>query len=270
MNEILKRTEKEFWRHCPGKENPADLPSRGLTPLELSASALWRRGPIWMSESDDLPTPDLSDMPGDCASEEKKTSKTASHNLLNPSLIVGIGALMRCQDFSSLARLFRVTTYVVKFARMLVKALRGGGGSSEPDLPDSAEAERLWIVDAQSAVTQDKNFSTWKRQFTLFLDPHGVWRCGGRLAEADVSYSSKHPVLLNRDHPLTTLIIWNAHERVGHNGVRDTLTEIRSRYWILKGRSVVRSIITRCVLCRRFEGKAFTAPLLAEVPCTEK
>lgn len=78
VNEILKRTEKESWRHCPGKENPVDLPSRSLTLLELSASALWRCGPIWMSESDDLPTPYLSDMPVDCASEVKGTSKIAS------------------------------------------------------------------------------------------------------------------------------------------------------------------------------------------------
>lgn len=35
VNEILKQTEKEAWRHCPGKENPADLPSSGLTPLEV-------------------------------------------------------------------------------------------------------------------------------------------------------------------------------------------------------------------------------------------
>ena len=46
VNEITKLTEKGSWRHCLGKENPADLPSRGLTPLELSASALWRRGPL--------------------------------------------------------------------------------------------------------------------------------------------------------------------------------------------------------------------------------
>ena len=73
-------------------------------------------------------------------------------------------------------------------------------------------------------------------------------------------------MLLSRDHPLTTLIIQNAHERVGHNGVRDTLTEIRSRYWILKGRNTVKSIIARCVLCWRFEGRPFTAPLPPPLP----
>ena len=79
----------------------------------------------------------------------------------------------------------------------------------------SAEAKRLWIVESQLALTQDQKIDIWKKQFKLFLDEHGIWRCGGRLAEADLLYSSKHPALLGRNHPLTTLIIKNAHERVG-------------------------------------------------------
>jgi hypothetical protein len=70
-------------------------------------------------------------------------------------------------------------------------------------------------------------------------------------------------VLLSRDHPLTTLIIENTPERVGHNGVRDTFTDIQSKYWILKGR---KSIIARCVLCKRFEEKPFTAPPPSPLP----
>ena len=133
---------------------------------------------------------------------------------------------MQCQNFSSLTKLVQVTTYVVKFARAMIRVLNKGCGESEEEA-DHAKAEKLWIVESQSALAQDPMFDTWKRQFNLFLDSHGVWRCGGRLGEADLSYSSKHPVLLCRDHPLTTLVIKNAHERVGHNGVRDTLTEIR-------------------------------------------
>ena len=151
--------------------------------------------------------------------------------------------------------------------RALVKVLNKGDGNSQMgDSSDSDEVERLWIVESQSVFTQDKNFDTWKRQFNLFLDAHGIWRCGGRLAKANLSYSSKHPVLLSKNHPLTALIIKNAHNRVFHNGVKDTLTEIRSRYWIMKGRNTVKSIIARCVLCRRFEGRPFTAPLPPPLP----
>ena len=129
---------------CLGKENPADLPSRGLTPLELSASTLWRRGPLWMGERDDVPIPNEIDMPKDCALELRKTSKETSHTLLIPGPIVGIGAVIRCQDFSSLSRLFQVTTYVLKFVRELVRVHNKEGGSSTlADSPNFAEAERL-------------------------------------------------------------------------------------------------------------------------------
>ena len=82
------------------------------------------------------------------------------------------------------------------------------------------------MIECQFILTEDENFTTWRKQFVLFLYENGVWRCGGRLAEADLSYYSKHSILLNRNHPLTALIIKNAHERVGHNGVRETLNEI--------------------------------------------
>ena len=85
-------------------------------------------------------------------------------------------------------------------------------------------------------------------------------RSGGRLANADLPYSTKYPILLPRNHPLTPLIINDAHQRVLHNGVRETLTEIRRKFWIVKGRSLVRAIIHQCVTCRRFEGAPFPTP----------
>ncbi len=72
-----------------------------------------------------------------------------------------------------------MTTSIVKFVRRLFKALKREVGSLDPDLPDSAEAQRLWAVEAQSALVQDTNFGTWRKQFNMCFDPHGVWRCGG-------------------------------------------------------------------------------------------
>ena len=42
--------------------------------------------------------------------------------------------------------------------------------------------------------------------------------------------------------------------------VCEDLAEIRAKFWIVKGRSVVRSVIHRCHICRRYEGKSYGAP----------
>ena len=50
--------------------------------------------------------------------------------------------------------------------------------------------------------------------------------------------------ILPRRHPITSLIIRDAHKRVQHNGIKETLTEVRTKYWIVKAQSLVRSIIS--------------------------
>lgn len=72
--------------------------------------------------------------------------------------------------------------------------------------------------------------------------------------------STKHPFLLPRDHHLTSLIVRRAHERVFHNGTKETLTEVRSGYWIVKGRSLVRKLIHHCTVCHRYEGPHYQVP----------
>ena len=84
--------------------------------------------------------------------------------------------------------------HVLKFVSML----RRKAQSPELTVPDLAEAERLWILESQSSMVQGKNFPIWKVQFGLFKDDDQMWRCGGRLQNADLSFSAKHPILLNK------------------------------------------------------------------------
>ena len=44
-----------------------------------------------------------------------------------------------------------------------------------------------------------------------------------------------------------------------HGGVKETLTEIRSKYWVVRGRQFVRKIIHKCVTCRKVEGLNYRA-----------
>ena len=64
-------------------------------------------------------------------------------------------------------------------------------------------------------------------------------------------------------HRYTELILSDAHEKVFHNGVVDTLSLIRQRYWILRGRE---QVLCHYIICKRIEGLPFKTGYNPEVP----
>ena len=52
VTEIQTLVSPSQWYHCPGKENPADLVTRGIMADELLKSQLWLQGPNFLTESD--------------------------------------------------------------------------------------------------------------------------------------------------------------------------------------------------------------------------
>ena len=130
-------------------------------------------------------------------------------------------------------------------------------------MEERKQAEILWVKSAQQLFTNLQNLT---KQFNLFKDEHGVWRCGGRLANIEVPFETKFPILIPRSHYLSTLIVKQAHERVLHDGVKETLAEIRSKFWIPSGRSFTRRVINTCVTCRKFEGLPFKTPQPPPLP----
>ena len=111
----------------------------------------------------------------------------------------------------------------------------------------------------QTSLKRNPKYESCSQEFGLFTDDTGLVRCG-RVSNAEIDYETKHPILLERSHSVTILIVEECHRKVQHNSVKETLTELRSRYWLVKGRQFVRKSIHRCVTCRRMEGKAYSPP----------
>ena len=257
VNEIRRLLPIDSWRHCPGKENPADIPSRGVTPQELARSMLWHHGPSWLTHNYLDDEEDELQMPVESLEEMKSKDRKIVHSMMTAhETSIDLGQVICCTDFSNLNRLLRITAYVMKFVNILkhkVKKLKTPL-NLELTATDISDAEILWIREAQKILLEEEKFSVWKKQFDLFLDEDGLYRCKGRLSNADIPPSMKYPILLNKRHHLAILIVRNAHERVMHNGVKETLAEVRMKYWIIKARQFVRQLLYKCVVCRKFDG----------------
>ena len=82
---------------------------------------------------------------------------------------------------------------------------------------------------------------------------------GGRLRHAPIPECSKHPVILPKGIHVTNIIIQYYHVISGHLGREYMLALLRRKYWIIQANSAVRSLLSRCVRCRKWK-----APVLEQ------
>ena len=76
------------------------------------------------------------------------------------------------------------------------------------------------------------------------------------MMQASGDVVTKNPIVFDKDHPVTQLIVKDCHDRVMHSGVKSTLT----KYWIVHGRQLIKKLIRKCVICRRYGGKSYKLP----------
>ena len=105
-----------------------------------------------------------------------------------------------------------------------------------------------------------------KLSLGLYQDEEGMLRCQGRIGLSSLPHDTRFPILLPRGHHFTKLVILNCHDQVMHNGVAETLVQVRSKYWIAKGRQTVKSIISKCVVCKKLEGRPYGMPPTPQLP----
>lgn len=105
---------------------------------------------------------------------------------------------------------------------------------------------------ARLAAGKKLNLSSRIRMFNPFIDKDGILGLGGRLQKYGLPYSEQHPMLLEVVGHFVKKLVFHTHERLFHAGVRETLAEVRERFWIIKGRKMVQQVIRKCVWCQRY------------------
>ena len=73
-------------------------------------------------------------------------------------------------------------------------------------------------------------------------------RVGGRIHRAPIAFEVTHPMVLPKSYlSVSALIVRYYHHLLGHAGREPVLSCIRQYFWILRGRSLVRQILSKCV-----------------------
>ena len=271
IKQVRELTDPRSWLYINTTENPADLPSRGCLIDTLKDHTLFREGPRFLvtGEEQCLGKMDLTDMPEGCRRElPKVVLAVSSVTEIEPRL--NLRALVDTTNTNSYYEVMRKTRRIYK-AVALMRAKR------VPVDPQSWSMKRLeidWCRTVQHEHFEkeiaycveekgrnDKGKPQLVRSLSLFWDAETkLLRCATRLQEAQIGYEASNPILIPKVDEFTTWLITAIHQRVGHVGVKQTLSALRAEFWVPQARRLVKKIVDRCFICRKASASPFHLP----------
>ena len=265
--QIRRKTELESWNFCSSENNVADIVTR---------SYLWLKGPGFLrekefkvsrfiDENNSMKPPEHSGV--DINMLEKQSISDTSL-AVTTSNYESISVIIDITKYNNLIKLLRVTSWVLRFIsnckRKLVKqsmCLFKYLVSDELD-----QAKKCWIKDNQIMLRSEAGYQELVKQLNLRESDDGLLRSFSRLIKANIPFDTKAPIMLSKKHKLTEILVYYFHEKVMHQGIKHTLTEFRSIFWITQGRSYVKKIIAPCVICRRLNSRPYEYPGHSDIP----
>ena len=211
------------------------MPSRGNTLLNKTIKGMWLEGPAFLRQPSEL-WPKLP--PASMANQQKK--ETDGHVIkvvsANPIVNESLQDVIDLNCFNSFKRLVMVTCYVKPFISNLIASIKKEKLiTGEISTKDKLVIKQTWLLNELRKLTESQ-----LTQFTIslgaFKDNDGIVRLKGRLEYSDLDFSAKFPVLVPKCSQLNNLLISDAHEKVLHGGMKNTLNELRTEYWLVQGR----------------------------------
>ena len=256
VKQIKLHTNIEQWNHVATEDNPADIVSRGTSASNLMSNATWFQGPKFLQNLD--------------------ISAYIHSNKANTTLPEGdpevrkVSVLATIKDGSIVSKFNKFSdwnTLVRSIATLKHFARNKKWKMTEITPSNLQEAEEFIIKEVQATAYPTKERDKSLAKLHPYIDGTGLVRVGGRLEnQVGLTMNEKHPVLIPKDTHISYLISKHYHESIYHLGNRSTLAAIREAgYWLVNGTGQVKSLIGKCVNCKRLRNKPETQ-LMGQLP----
>ena len=235
VQKIRELTKDAVWRHIRTEGNPADLATRGMDVKKLGS--LWFKGPSFLSDKANWPTqPEFIET--EAAAQEKIIPKVKV--LLNlPHATDFIDDM--CQKYPY-KRLIRITVWLKRWK----SGLRGPFHTTE-----WGAAENIWFRLVQQHLNEE--------DYEQCSDSDGILKFNSRIP-------NHTPTFLPKDGEFTRRLIEYLHEVTLHGGVEITMAKVRKRFWIPRLRSLVKTLIHKCNVCKQYRIKRLKPPATSKLP----
>jgi len=188
------------------------------------------------------------------AAIDRSTSLVEHYSSWRP-LVRTVAWLLKFIDFRRTEKITKMTRYLsVSFLKRAEAAL-------------IRQAQLHEFQEEYMSLSNGKEVSGRSKLKGLYplLQSENLILVGGRLDNAQIAENQKHPIVLPTTHKITRLIFEDIHQSLLHCGPQALLAEVRQRYWPIRGRSMARYVIKRCVICVRARPR-FEYPLMAPLP----
>ncbi|XP_043496414.1 uncharacterized protein LOC122520389 [Polistes fuscatus] len=262
VSEIQSIKAGSVWKHVQSHENPADIVSRGIRPIELIENKLWWNGPGW------LPALNFEKKAAgtfETMSELRKLKVVSNLSYISDTMYKSV---------SHFQKIVGIHTWILRF-------LNNCRTSSENRIHGLLTVdERKSALDNLVKLVQNHHFSDTLNQLQKklplrsrdrlislmpFLDNSGLLRVGGRLIHSIASFEIKHPIILPNKERLVDLLISYEHCRNKHVGSNALIAILRQKFWILNAKTTVKSVLNKCIVCFRYSPRG-SEQLLGPLP----
>ena len=263
---IRDATVPSQWEYVDTNKNPADHLSRGMSAKPFLKNKQWLMGPEFLWQTEENWPKQLSFYETTSETDPEIKQEVKSCGTVTGWIIHATEIFNRCSSWYRLRKCF---AWVLRYKKNLKRAV----SQPDPNTYCSKEVEMLtveemmeaeheilktvqnyYFEDEYESLTSGSGNNTVKNSSRLVkLDPilhEGLIKVGGRLKNAIISESAKHQIILPRESHVTKLIINHYHILAGHSGKEYVLSLLREKFWILKGASAVKSVLSKCFNCR--------------------